>query len=55
MSTIALGDYLMDRYEVTNRDYKRFVDSGGYRRKEYWEYPLVRNGRPFHGHAAMWR
>ena len=41
-----LGDYLMDRYEVTNSDYKRFVDSGGYRRQEYWEYPFVKDGQP---------
>src|SRR5256885_15477017 len=26
---IRLGDYLMDRFEVTNREFKRFVDSGG--------------------------
>jgi hypothetical protein len=25
---IRLGDYLMDRFEVTNREFKRFVDSG---------------------------
>ena len=30
----------MDRYEVTNREFKRFVDNGGYRRKELWEHPF---------------
>jgi eukaryotic-like serine/threonine-protein kinase len=42
---IALGDYLMDRFEVTNRDFKRFVDSGGYRRRELWDYSFVKDGR----------
>jgi formylglycine-generating enzyme required for sulfatase activity/pimeloyl-ACP methyl ester carboxylesterase len=42
---IHLGDYLMDRYEVTNRDFKRFVDSGGYAREELWEHPFLANGR----------
>jgi formylglycine-generating enzyme required for sulfatase activity/dienelactone hydrolase len=42
---IRLGDYLMDRHEVTNREFKAFVDSGGYRRRELWEYPLVLEGR----------
>ena len=42
---IRLGDYLMDRFEVTNREFKRFVDSGGYRRRELWEYPFVKEGR----------
>src|SRR5207244_1437558 len=34
---IALGDYLMDRFEVTNREFKRFVDAGGYRRRDLWD------------------
>ncbi len=29
---LALGDFLMDRFEVTNADFRRFVDSGGYKR-----------------------
>ena len=41
---VALGDYLMDRYEVTNREFKLFVDSGGYRRRELWEEPFVKEG-----------
>jgi serine/threonine protein kinase/formylglycine-generating enzyme required for sulfatase activity/cephalosporin-C deacetylase-like acetyl esterase len=32
-----VDDFYIDRYEVTNQDYKKFVDSGGYRRKEYWK------------------
>ena len=43
---LALGDYLMDRFEVTNREFQRFVDSGGYQRRELWEYPFVKDGRP---------
>jgi tRNA A-37 threonylcarbamoyl transferase component Bud32/dienelactone hydrolase len=42
---IAMGDYLMDRFEVTNREFKRFVDSGGYRRRELWNHPFVKDGR----------
>jgi formylglycine-generating enzyme required for sulfatase activity/tRNA A-37 threonylcarbamoyl transferase component Bud32/dienelactone hydrolase len=42
---IRLGDYLMDRFEVTNREFKRFVDSGGYRRRELWNHPFVKDGR----------
>ena len=42
---IALGDYLMDRFEVTNGEFKRFVDGGGYRRRELWDYPFVKDGR----------
>jgi dienelactone hydrolase len=42
---ISLLDYLMDRFEVTNAEFKRFVDSGGYRRRELWEHPFVKQGR----------
>ena len=50
---IPLGDYLMDRYEVTNREFKRFVDSGGYRRQELWNRPFVKAGRELPWKQAM--
>lgn len=31
-----LPTYSVDRFEVTNRDYQRFVDAGGYSRQEFW-------------------
>ncbi len=43
----TLGDFYIGRYEVTNREYKEFVDAGGYRNKEYWKYPLTEKGRSF--------
>ena len=33
--------FFIDRYEVTNADYKKFVDAGGYRRPEYWREPFI--------------
>jgi hypothetical protein len=29
---------------VTNRQFKQFVDAGGYRKAEYWKQPFVRSG-----------
>jgi eukaryotic-like serine/threonine-protein kinase len=52
---IQLGDYLMDRFEVTNREFKHFVDSGGYRRRELWDYAFVRDGRVIPWAEAMAR
>jgi formylglycine-generating enzyme required for sulfatase activity/dienelactone hydrolase len=46
---IQLGDFLMDRFEVTNEQYKRFVSDGGYRRREFWENPITQGG-----HAVPW-
>lgn len=39
------GDFFIDRYEVTNRKFKTFVDSGGYRRREFWQHPFYKDGR----------
>ena len=30
---VTVPDYFIDRYEVTNRQYKQFVDAGGYRER----------------------
>jgi eukaryotic-like serine/threonine-protein kinase len=43
--TVDLPDYWIDRYEVTNAEYKRFIEAGGYRRRELWKHPFVRDGR----------
>jgi dienelactone hydrolase len=40
-----LGDYFIDRYEVTNKQYKEFVDAGGYRDRKYWKQTFLREGR----------
>jgi dienelactone hydrolase len=33
---LKLADYWLDRDEVSNRQYKAFVDAGGYAKREYW-------------------
>ncbi len=43
--TFDVPDFWIDRYEVTNRQFKQFVDAGGYRKKEYWQSPFVEDGR----------
>jgi eukaryotic-like serine/threonine-protein kinase len=41
----ALDDYWIDRFEVTNRQFKAFVDQGGYRRREFWREAFLEGGR----------
>jgi hypothetical protein len=48
-----LGPYVLDRYEVTNRQYKDFVDSGGYSTPDYWTDPIIANGRELTWAEAM--
>lgn len=45
--------YLMDRYEVTNRDYQAFVDAGGYASSKYWPEPFLKDGRELSFREAM--
>jgi class 3 adenylate cyclase len=48
-----LDDFIIDRYEVTNKQYKVFVDNGGYRKKEYWEFPINYSGKTISFEKAM--
>ncbi len=52
---VPLGGYLIDRYEVTNRAFKRFVDAGGYTDAQWWTEPVVANGRTLPVTEAMQR
>jgi dienelactone hydrolase len=47
------GDFLMDRHEVTNEEYKRFIDAGGYQNSEYWKHPFVKEGQLLAWEEAM--
>ncbi|GMR14956.1 MAG: hypothetical protein BMS9Abin30_0570 [Gammaproteobacteria bacterium] len=40
-----IQDFFIDRYEVSNADFQKFVDSGGYRNRDYWQYDFVKDGR----------
>ena len=44
LDSLALGDYLIGRYEVTNREFKGFVDAGGYSRRDWWRQPFTAAG-----------
>jgi hypothetical protein len=40
-----IDDFWIDRLEVTNREFKAFVDQGGYRNRDYWREPFVQGER----------
>ena len=42
---VELRDFWIDRHEVTNRQFKRFLDEGGYRRRDLWRHEFVKDGR----------
>jgi serine/threonine protein kinase len=49
---VSLPGFWVDRYEITNRQFKAFVDAGGYQKEEYWKEPFVKDGRRSHGGRA---
>ena len=51
--TIELPDTWLDVYEVTNRQYRQFVDAGGYRDARHWQEPFVKDGRTLGFDEAM--
>jgi formylglycine-generating enzyme required for sulfatase activity len=50
---ITLDDYFIDKYEVSNKDYREFISAGGYARQEYWKVPVVKDGRTLSWDEAM--
>ena len=47
--------FLMRRHEVTNREFKAFVDAGGYDRRELWRFPFLADGRELTWEEGMER
>ncbi len=43
MPELELKDYWIDQHEVTNREFKAFVDQGGYQKREYWKVDFQRD------------
>ncbi len=50
---LQLPGFWMDTYEVTNREFKKFVDAGGYQKPEYWKQPFLKDGKPLSWQQAM--
>jgi dienelactone hydrolase len=45
LKRVSMKDFLMDRHEVTNKEYKLFMDSGGYANPDYWKYSFIKDGQ----------
>jgi eukaryotic-like serine/threonine-protein kinase len=40
-----VGEFLVDKFEVTNAEYKIFMDAGGYTNPLFWSSPIYSNGK----------
>jgi len=41
LDAVRVDEYLIDKYEITNKQFKQFIDNGGYEKKEYWKHPFM--------------
>ena len=42
---VSLNPFFIDQFEVTNEDFKQFIDAGGYENSQYWvDMDFVENG-----------
>jgi eukaryotic-like serine/threonine-protein kinase len=48
-----IPDFWLDKYEVTNRQFKEFVDHGGYRNPQLWKQPFLKGDKPLSWEQAM--
>jgi hypothetical protein len=53
LDPVKLEHYWLDKYEVTNKEYKQFVDAGGYNKREYWKQPILKAGKPISWEEAI--
>jgi dienelactone hydrolase len=52
-SKVLTDPFWMDVHEVTNREFKAFVDAGGYRKRDLWKHPFVKEGRTLSWEEAI--
>lgn len=50
---VEVEEFWMDRYEVTNKEFKKFIDAAGYRNPKYWKYPFIKEGKDLSREEAM--
>ena len=46
LPVVTLNDYWIDKFEVTNKQYKQFVAAGGYGKREYWRQEFLKDAKP---------
>lgn len=50
---VRLDDFFIDKYEVSNQEYKEFINAGGYLKKQFWKYPFVKDGKTLSWEEAI--
>jgi len=48
-----IEEFWLDKYEVTNKQFKEFVTQSGYEKRDYWKHVLMRGGQIIAWEEAM--
>lgn len=48
-----INDFFIDKFEVTKKQYKVFVDSGGYSNQKFWNNDFIKDGKKLTWQQAM--
>ncbi|MDP9262806.1 MAG: protein kinase, partial [Acidobacteriota bacterium] len=54
-SPVEVPGFLIGKYEVTNREFKAFVDAGGYKNRDYWTEKFLEDSSELSWQEAMSR
>ena len=50
---VTVASFWIDKFEVTNREFKKFVDAGGYATQRYWKEKFMKDGREISWQKAV--
>ncbi|MCI0555227.1 MAG: SUMF1/EgtB/PvdO family nonheme iron enzyme, partial [Anaerolineae bacterium] len=50
---VQAPEYYIDKYEVTNEQYKKFVDAGGYQTRDYWKHEFIKHSETISWNEAI--
>jgi cephalosporin-C deacetylase-like acetyl esterase len=53
LPAVALGDYWIDKFEVSNGQFRDFVRAGGYSNPRFWKHDFIKDGRKISFEEAM--
>lgn len=48
-----VDEFLIDKYEVSNKQFKTFIDAGGYSNQAYWQFPFYLDDQEISFEAAI--
>ena len=51
-SSIQMDAFGISKTEVSNSEFKEFIDSGGYKNRDYWDFPIEINGHEYSFYKA---